>query len=223
VSGRFQQCVWSGIRAQIPQAQAGRSENQNRGQICEGGDYANLAELGAKLRILRPWPSGCRRTTLGAGRSRSRCSSVAAGRTLGAAEPEVIVCYELIREFIQLYRIMATAVDPATMTATMSKNQKVVWRQSRSPAETRAQGVPVRPRTALEHSPYGLQRAGRGEHFGTLVGPSRQDGEVRIMNVSRNLASLARTPLIRHRRWNFRFINVMFRHGDGSRSANQEG
>jgi hypothetical protein len=52
---------------------------------------------------------------------------------------KVIVCYELIREFIQLYRNYGQLpLVPATMTATMSKNHKIVLAAKPVAANSRA-------------------------------------------------------------------------------------
>jgi hypothetical protein len=97
-------------------------------KYAEGGDYANLAELGAKLKILETvadWLSEDYVWRRPISLEMQQCGSPGARWELQSQK--VIVCYELIREFIQLYRNYGQLpLIPATMTATMSKNQKVV-------------------------------------------------------------------------------------------------
>lgn len=97
-------------------------------KYAEGGDYANLAELGAKLRILETvadWLSEDYVWRRPISLEMQQCGSPGARWELQSQK--VIVCYELIREFIQLYRNYGQLpLVPATMTAAVSKNQKIV-------------------------------------------------------------------------------------------------
>jgi hypothetical protein len=97
-------------------------------KYAEGGEYANLAELGAKLKILETvadWLSEDYVWRRPISLEMQQCGSPGARWELQSQK--VIVCYELIREFVQLYRNYGQLpLIPATMTATMSKNQKVV-------------------------------------------------------------------------------------------------
>jgi hypothetical protein len=97
-------------------------------KYAEGGDYANLAELGAKLKILETvadWLSEDYVWRRPISLEMQQCGSPGARWELQSQK--VIVCYELIREFIQLYRNYGQLpLIPAAMTMTMSKNQKIV-------------------------------------------------------------------------------------------------
>jgi hypothetical protein len=107
---------------------------------AEGGDYANLAELGARLKILEAVADRLsedyvwrRPISL----EMQQCGSPGARWDLQTQK--VIVCYELIREFVQLYRDYGQLpLIPPTMTMTMSKNHKVVAETKPAPNYTRA-------------------------------------------------------------------------------------
>jgi hypothetical protein len=109
-------------------------------KYAEGGDYANLAELGAKLRILETvaeWLSEDYVWRRPISLEMQQCGSPGARWELQSQK--VIVCYELIREFVQLYRNYGQLpLIPATMTATMSKNQKVVLEAKQLAGKNRA-------------------------------------------------------------------------------------
>jgi hypothetical protein len=93
-----------------------------------GGDYANLAELGAKLKILETiadWLSEDYVWRRPISLEMQQCGSPGARWDLQSQK--VIVCYELIREFIQLYRNYGQLpLVPPTMTMTVSKNRKII-------------------------------------------------------------------------------------------------
>jgi hypothetical protein len=108
-------------------------------KYAEGGDYANLAELGAKLKILETvadWLSEDYVWRRPISLEMQQCGSPGARWDLQSQK--VIVCYELIREFIQLYRNYGQLpLVPATMTATMSKNNKIILAAKPVAANTR--------------------------------------------------------------------------------------
>src|SRR5882724_6064797 len=89
-------------------------------------DYATLSELGQKLRILEAvagWLSHDFAWKRPIGLEMQECGSPGARWDLQTKK--VIVCYEIIREFVQLYRGYGQlALVPGPMT--MSKNHKVV-------------------------------------------------------------------------------------------------
>lgn len=96
--------------------------------VPPSAEYANLAELGAKLRILETvadWLSEDYVWRRPISLEMQQCGSPGARWELQSQK--VIVCYELIREFIQLYRNYGqVALVPGTMTMAMSKNKKVI-------------------------------------------------------------------------------------------------
>ena len=96
--------------------------------VPPAADYANLAELGAKLKILETvadWLSEDFVWRRPISLEMQQCGNPGARWDLQSQK--VIVCYELIREFIQLYRNYGQLpLVPATMTAAVSKNQKIV-------------------------------------------------------------------------------------------------
>ena len=93
-----------------------------------GDDYANLAELGARLKILETVADRLSENYVWRrpiSLEMQQCGSPGARWDLQSQK--VIVCYELIREFIQLYRDYGQLpLVPETMTVAMSKNHKVV-------------------------------------------------------------------------------------------------
>jgi hypothetical protein len=109
-------------------------------KYAEGGDYANLAELGARLRILETvadWLSEDYVWRRPISLEMQQCGSPGARWELQSQK--VIVCYELIREFIQLYRNYGQLpLVPPTMTPTVSKNQKIVMEAKPGAANSRA-------------------------------------------------------------------------------------
>jgi hypothetical protein len=96
--------------------------------VPPSAEYANLAELGAKLRILETvadWLSEDYVWRRPISLEMQQCGSPGARWEL--QNQKVIVCYELIREFIQLYRNYGqVALIPGTMTMAMSKNKKII-------------------------------------------------------------------------------------------------
>jgi hypothetical protein len=108
--------------------------------VPPSAEYENLAELGAKLKILETvadWLSEDYVWRRPIALEMQQCGSPGARWDLQSQK--VIVCYELIREFIQLYRNYGQLpLVPATMTATMSKNHKIVLAAKPVAANSRA-------------------------------------------------------------------------------------
>jgi hypothetical protein len=106
---------------------------------ADPGEYAALAELGRKLQILESvaeWLSEDftwkRPITL----EMQQCGSPGARWELDTKK--LVVCYEIIREFVQLHRNYGQAeLVPGTMT--MSKNKKVVIVAAKSGPKSRSQ------------------------------------------------------------------------------------
>jgi hypothetical protein len=106
---------------------------------ADPGEYATLAELGRKLQILESvaeWLSNDftwkRPITL----EMQQCGSPGARWELDTKK--LIVCYEIIREFIQLHRGYGQAeLVPGTMM--MSKNKKVMIMAAKSKPKSRNQ------------------------------------------------------------------------------------
>jgi len=93
---------------------------------AEPGEFATLAELGRKLQILESvaeWLSEDFAWKTPISIEMQQCGGAGA-RWLPPAK-KIVVCYELIREFVQLHRAFGQAeLVPGTMM--MSKNRKVV-------------------------------------------------------------------------------------------------
>jgi hypothetical protein len=93
---------------------------------AEPGEYATLAELGRKLQILETvaeWLSEDFAWKIPISIEMQQCGSAGA-RWLPPAK-KIVVCYELIREFVQLHRSFGQAeLVPGTMK--MSKNKKII-------------------------------------------------------------------------------------------------
>jgi len=93
---------------------------------AEPGEYATLAELGRKLQILETvaeWLSEDFAWKTPISIEMQQCGS--AGARWLPPMKKIVVCYELIREFVQLHRSFGQAeLVPGTMK--MSKNKKII-------------------------------------------------------------------------------------------------
>jgi len=138
--GDFSNASWSWEQVLKPHMRKpGDPKTQIAVNYADPGEYATLAELGRKLQILESvaeWLSEDfawkRPITL----EMQQCGSPGARWELDTKK--LVVCYEIIREFVQLHRNYGQAeLVPGTIM--MSKNKKVVRMAAKSGPKSRSQ------------------------------------------------------------------------------------